>query len=267
MHASESSSFFAPLVPDAGTETPPTAEPSPVRLAPETTAADACSHETVGARAAELPADAALNQVLLTALVARLVALSVRFKSNRAADGTAREWSPKTALAVIRSWVTRFGCPLWWIWNVVAMAERREDRKIGREGVSSDGYIGNTLLTMSKGLSHPGEPPPLKDLEPWLDPTRKPVRASPATDSGEVNRNAGPDRKTREAEAAAERAREQRLRCAWGRLPETERESIRAAVRAENPALAPWPNILEPLYLVALEARMADPAKAVDHAP
>jgi hypothetical protein len=56
-----------------------------------------------------------------------------------------------------------------------------------------------------------------------------------------------------------DRAREARLRVAWEDLPESEREAIRAAVKAENPGLSRWPNVLEPLYLAALEVRTAGP--------
>ena len=59
-----------------------------------------------------------------------------------------------------------------------------------------------------------------------------------------------------EAQARHDKAREERLRAAWERLTEAEREAIRAAVKSENPGIARWKNLLEPLYLAALEARM-----------
>ena len=52
---------------------------------------------------------------------------------------------------------------------------------------------------------------------------------------------------------AAEQAREDRLRGLWAALGEGRREEIRAAVKAENPGLVRWPNLLEPLYLAELE--------------
>jgi Replication initiator protein A len=55
-----------------------------------------------------------------------------------------------------------------------------------------------------------------------------------------------------------EQAREAKLRAAWERLTEVEREAIRAAVKAENPGLGRWKTMLEPLCLTALEARMGD---------
>ena len=55
------------------------------------------------------------------------------------------------------------------------------------------------------------------------------------------------------------KAKEAELRARWDKLPEAERESIRAAVKAANPGLGRWKNMLEPLCLAALEAREARP--------
>ncbi len=55
------------------------------------------------------------------------------------------------------------------------------------------------------------------------------------------------------------KAREADLKARWDNLPEAERESIRAAVKADNPGLGRWKNMLEPLCLAALEARDARP--------
>jgi hypothetical protein len=66
-----------------------------------------------------------------------------------------------------------------------------------------------------------------------------------------------------EVQAQRDQAREAKLRAAWDRLPEAEREAIRAAVKAENPGLGRWKNMLEPLCLAALETRMSDPGAAV----
>ncbi len=57
-------------------------------------------------------------------------------------------------------------------------------------------------------------------------------------------------------EAERDKAREQRLRAAWEQLPESERDAIRAAVKAENPGIGRWKTMLEPLCLAALEARL-----------
>jgi hypothetical protein len=59
-----------------------------------------------------------------------------------------------------------------------------------------------------------------------------------------------------DVEAQREKAREAKLRAAWEQLPDVEREAILAIVKAENPGLGRWKNILEPLCLSILEARM-----------
>ena len=69
-------------------------------------------------------------------------------------------------------------------------------------------------------------------------------------------------RASEEVLAQNDKARETKLRAAWERLPEAEREAIQAAVKAENPGLGRWKNMLEPLCLAALEARMSESAAA-----
>jgi hypothetical protein len=61
---------------------------------------------------------------------------------------------------------------------------------------------------------------------------------------------------TADIQAQREKAREAKLRAAWERLPDVEREAILAVVKAENPGLGRWRNMLEPLCLSMLEARM-----------
>ena len=63
-------------------------------------------------------------------------------------------------------------------------------------------------------------------------------------------------RASEEVQDQRDKAREAKLRAAWERLTEAEREAIRAAVKAENPGLGRWKNMIEPLCLTALEARM-----------
>ena len=53
-----------------------------------------------------------------------------------------------------------------------------------------------------------------------------------------------------------EKVREAKLRAAWERLPPMEREAILTIVKADNPGLGRWKNMLEPLCLSLLEARM-----------
>ena len=66
-------------------------------------------------------------------------------------------------------------------------------------------------------------------------------------------------RKKAKEEADKLKAKEADLRTRWEKLPEAEREAIRAAVKADNPGLGRWKNMLEPLCLAALEAREAGP--------
>jgi hypothetical protein len=66
-------------------------------------------------------------------------------------------------------------------------------------------------------------------------------------------------KKKAKEEADKLKAKEADLRTRWEKLPEAEREAIRAAVKADNPGLGRWKNMLEPLCLAALEAREARP--------
>lgn len=60
---------------------------------------------------------------------------------------------------------------------------------------------------------------------------------------------------------------EAKLRAIWEKLPEADREAILAAVKAEHPGLGRWRNMLEPLCLAALEARLrASEAPATEEA-
>jgi hypothetical protein len=65
-------------------------------------------------------------------------------------------------------------------------------------------------------------------------------------------------KKARE-EADKAKARETELKARWEKLTEAERDSIRATVKADNPGLGRWKNMLEPLCLAALEARDTSP--------
>jgi hypothetical protein len=59
-------------------------------------------------------------------------------------------------------------------------------------------------------------------------------------------------------QAQHDKIREARLRAAWERLDEIEREAILVVVKAENPGLGRWKNMLEPLCLSELESRIKD---------
>ena len=62
-----------------------------------------------------------------------------------------------------------------------------------------------------------------------------------------------------QAQAQQDQAREARLRAAWELLTDAQRDAIRAQVKAENPGLGRWGNMIEPLCLAALEAQAAEP--------
>ena len=66
-------------------------------------------------------------------------------------------------------------------------------------------------------------------------------------------------RKKDKDEADRLKSKEADLRARWEKLPEADRDAIRAAVKADNPGLSRWKNMLEPLCLSALEARDARP--------
>jgi hypothetical protein len=61
-------------------------------------------------------------------------------------------------------------------------------------------------------------------------------------------------------QAQREKKREAKLRAAWEQLPQTERETILAAVKSQNPSLGRWKNMLEPLCLSELETRLSEPS-------
>lgn len=86
----------------------------------------------------------------------------------------------------------------------------------------------------------------------WLENWRK--------EGGPPDDPEPPKAATKESKALkvdpTDRAREERLRAAWEALSESEREAIRIAVKAENPGIGRWKNMLEPLYLAELERRL-----------
>jgi hypothetical protein len=61
-----------------------------------------------------------------------------------------------------------------------------------------------------------------------------------------------------EIQAEHDKIKEARLRATWEQLSQSERDAILVAVRAENPGLGRWKNMLEPLCLSELETRLKD---------
>jgi Replication initiator protein A len=68
----------------------------------------------------------------------------------------------------------------------------------------------------------------------------------------------GLPRHSEETQAQRDKVQEAKLRAAWDKLPEAEREAIVAVVKSQNPGLGRWKNMLEPLCLSALETRLND---------
>jgi hypothetical protein len=62
-----------------------------------------------------------------------------------------------------------------------------------------------------------------------------------------------------QTQAQQDQAREAKLRDAWQQLSEPQRAAIRAKVKAENPGLQRWENLIEPLCLLELEAMAGPP--------
>ena len=65
-------------------------------------------------------------------------------------------------------------------------------------------------------------------------------------------------RQSEEIQTQREKMHEAKLRAAWDRLPEAERDAILAVVKSQNPGLGRWKNMLEPLCLSALEAQLKE---------
>jgi hypothetical protein len=131
-----------------------------------------------------------------------------------------------------------------WVLAALFIAATRSARKSCNLPVLGWGFVLNTLGNWKREGS----------------PSPKVLDAMRSARGPSQDQSPGPKRnKTPAVADAEERAREAKLRAAWEGLSETEREAIRAAVKAENPGLSRWPNMLEPLYLTAMEVRIAGP--------
>jgi hypothetical protein len=127
------------------------------------------------------------------------------------------------------------------------MAERRPKPLDSIGPVYSDGYLANALARMVKGTSCPGEPPDARGVNPWLpDGLRLSLPGPVAVARPLLSREVARDDQTGE----------ERLRAAWERLTEPEREAIRAAVKAEKPGVSRWKNLLEADCLAELGRRL-----------
>jgi hypothetical protein len=116
---------------------------------------------------------------------------------------------------------------------------RNEDRRVGKNPA---GYLVASIRS---------------DYQAPVDYRTRAIEGkAKATTKAEAEAKTREERLRVRDEAQRDKAREERLRAAWDGLTEAERETIRAAVKAENPGIARWKNMLEPLYLTALEARL-----------
>ena len=100
-------------------------------------------------------------------------------------------------------------------------------------------------LPGSRRLSGPGR----------REPSQQPKRISGGKADSQRSRHEQ-RQASDEVQAQRDKVREAKLRAAWEQLSEAEREAILATVKAENPGLGRWKNMLEPLCLSALETRM-----------
>ncbi len=115
---------------------------------------------------------------------------------------------------------------------------RNEDKRVGKNPA---GYL---VASIRSDYQTPGDyrfQPSLSQLT--CDRTK---RANPAV----------AQKAQAEAQAEHDQQREAKLRAAWEQLPSTEREAILSTIKAENPGLSRWRNMLEPLCLAALESRL-----------
>src|SRR5258708_6893537 len=107
------------------------------------------------------------------------------------------------------------------------------------------------IILIRSQAADPETPPPSTETSALAD-----ALVAPGVTAEEADHKA---KKKAKEESDKLKAREADLRGRWEKLPESEREAIRAAVKADNPGLGRWKNMLEPLCLAALEAREARP--------
>ena len=114
---------------------------------------------------------------------------------------------------------------------------KNEDKRVGKNPA---GYL---VASIRADYQAPGDFPPAA-------PTPPPAPAA------EPRRGARARAQLVDAAAEADRARDVELRDAWEKLPQSERDEILAAVKADNPGVSRWRTMIEPLCLAALDARL-----------
>ncbi len=120
---------------------------------------------------------------------------------------------------------------------------RNEDKRVGKNPA---GYL---VASIRSDYQEPGD---------FRSQLAKPSRAPESSDVD--GRDA---RKKAKAQDQRSQARETKLRAAWEQLAASERESILASVKAQNPGLSRWKNMLEPLCLATLESRLQGAGQAL----
>jgi hypothetical protein len=144
-----------------------------------------------------------------------------------------RDWELAQALGVGRRCVQK----------ALRLAEQlgliRRYREYGHDG----GRVIEIILNLAAPKPRAKPKPKVKAPKPTLT-TPQQIAAAKAQDQAQVQQD---------------RAREAQLRAAWDQLTETQRDAIRAKVKADNPRLASWDNVIENLCLGALEDRARTP--------
>jgi hypothetical protein len=122
---------------------------------------------------------------------------------------------------------------------------RNLDKRVGKNPA---GYL---VASIRADYRAPG------DYQPQI-PFPMPAEGEGARDKTGPHRAHLAQQQARDAVLAqSDKIREAKLRAAWQQLPEAEREAILAVVKAENPDLSRWKNMLEPLCLAVLETQMS----------
>ena len=116
---------------------------------------------------------------------------------------------------------------------------RNQDKRVGK---NPSGFLVASIrgdYQTPENFAAPKPVPPTPEL------THPPTATTAA--------RSGRKRSQNDPEQQQQRDREQALRARWDLLTDAERDAIKVAVRAANPGLGRWKNMLEPLCLAALD--------------
>jgi hypothetical protein len=126
---------------------------------------------------------------------------------------------------------------------------KNEDKRVGKNPA---GYLVASIRADYQAPNDfpvPGDPPALFR-------GKGKGKGAPTSTTTDPGADAAKARAGRERKDKDDRDREATLRDAWEKLPDPDRDEILANVKAENPGLARWRKMLEPLCLAALETRL-----------